>query len=326
MKSSSDTCIPYKWKSKLFHQVASFTDTNRGERPHVAACNKNFFFSGLNFRRRRGDDHQCLLQVSDFQNVQENFVAELKLQGKEAIDCIFPLTHNIFGLAREGGTLEYYSVGSQGIRRIHEWTPSSPRIGFETDPINVISSYQPFYEPENLTLCIKDEDLNTLIFDVETSKLLYNLIDIGKPFLKMDSYFHGANDDLNVTLDLRQRFTTPKDSMIGFDPNPRYACHFLLPLEENSPSPHLIACYDYSHEILPRGILSTKQAEPKWSRIDRYNAGIFGGQYLASNHTGILLRFLPRKKQNELVSVSQIGPYFGGNPSLVFDVDTQYWL
>jgi hypothetical protein len=114
------------------------------------------------------------------------------------------------------------------------------------------------------------------------------------------------------------------ETLLGFSPKDEFQSHFLLPSEVGV----MLSCRGCTCQPLPRGILSTSQAQPDWGTINRSHAGIFGGHYLASTHNGVVVKFSPEREHTrrrvELVGVSE-GPYFGANPLMIFDASNEYW-
>lgn len=312
-------------------QTASFTDRNRGERPNLTAATNGYLLRAMNNNLNdNGDDttrNYIVWQLFDGTRMTKKPMCQCKSKG-ELVDSLFPVGANLFGAVRDDGMVrcvDYYRVDTKQpemIQKCHRWKPSKP-IGFEADPVVVISSYQHFYEPENRTLCMVGGELQSYIFDVETSKLLHSFRDLGKPFLKQGPYFHAAGETCN-TIDLRQRYRNETASRLGF--SDKISSNFLLPL--HSTATQLLSCKGTTATLLPRGILSTESAPPHWGTWDAYHAGIFSGHYLASTHQGRVVAFHPRSSKSVdsiFVGHSQ-GAYFGASPHLVYDAHTEFWL
>jgi hypothetical protein len=302
-------------------QSASFLDTNRGERPNLTAATATFLLRAINHNQGyRHKNNHTMLQLYDGIQMKP-MICETKLTG--LTNHLVPLGPHLFAATREADRqfIEYYLVDDKKkkIYTTHRWTPSE-KTGFQGEPAIAHSSYQHFYDPEDVTLCIGGENLESFIFDVTTQQLLHTL-DLGKTFGTYGPYFSGAGNNC-VTIDLRQPYRCESESMLGF--HPKFESHFLLPYQGR-----MLSCQGCTFQELPQGVLSTHQAEPTWGRVDGYHAGIFAHQYLASSHSGAMVRFLPHEKRaekrTELVGISN-GPYFGANPHVIFDAENEYWM
>ena len=315
--------LKFKKKYPIF-QNAHFYDTNRGERPNLTACSDLFILRAKNKNYHYNDRrNEITFQLYDGQKPNK-LLYSVKISG--LMDSLFPIQSNIFGGYRNDRYLEYYLIDlkkEKKISTIHSFQPRQKKkqFGFQGEPPNIFSSYQHFFshDVQPATFVTGDWDLHSLIYDVETHKLLYDFEDLGKPFMKNQFYFLAAGKNC-CTIDLREKYHGEQESMIGFSSKDQYRSHFLLPYQN-----HTLSFENEKVAFLPEGILSTKQGYPEWGTTNRYQASIYGGHYLFSPHNGLLWRFLPSKKKIEWIGVSE-GSYFGGNASVIFDAHWEYWL
>ncbi len=98
-----------------------------------------------------------------------------------------------------------------------------------------------------------------------------------------------------------------------------------------------LSCTNKVCEVLPRGVLSLREAKPFCCETDHYFAKIYGGNYLINpsrrRNAGGFFRIIPRKgkKQYSLDKTTALPMYtgffhFGGNQNLIYGMTNELQL